>query len=73
MGNHAPKFSDELRKLLAECGLSHYRIRKDTGLDRATISRFASGKAFLSMEAMDVLADYLGWQVTVYPRKRKAK
>jgi hypothetical protein len=64
------KFSDELRKLVRESGISHYRIRMDTGLDRAVISRFVNGKAFLSVEALDTLADYLGWKTVADKRKK---
>jgi transcriptional regulator with XRE-family HTH domain len=56
-----PKFTDQLRKLFADSGYTQAELRKATGLDRATISRFVSGERFLSPKHLDAVAEFLGW------------
>jgi hypothetical protein len=65
------RFSEQLRRLYLKSGVSHYRVAKDTGLDKAAVSRFARGQAFLSQEGLDALAEYFSWDVVASPRKGK--
>jgi len=51
--------SDQLRRIIAECGISRYRIAKETGISESTLSRFCSGQRGLSLAALDTLADFL--------------
>ncbi len=37
-------FADHLRQFVLECGITRYRISKDTGIDEATLSRFLNHK-----------------------------
>ncbi len=64
-------FSNQIRKAVDECGMSRYRICKEIDLDQATMSRFMSGKGFLSEECLDRLAVLLGLQVIVQTPKGK--
>jgi hypothetical protein len=59
----SPKVSDQLRRIIADCGLSRYEISKRTGIDEATLSRFMYGERGLSMKALDRLGDSLGLTV----------
>ena len=60
--------TDVLRTAIQESGLSAYRISKDTGLVVTSIIRFANGETSLRLDKADVLADYLGLELS---RKRK--
>ena len=57
-------FLDQLRHSIATSGITPYRIAKDCGIERASLSRFINGKGGLSMENLDSLGKYLGWTVT---------
>lgn len=55
--------SERLKDAIANCGVTRYRIAKDTEIEESALSRFMSGKRGLSMEAIDRLLDYLGLEV----------
>lgn len=55
--------TQQVREHLENCGESRYQVAKDTGLDQATLSRFASGQVGLSSKALDKLGLYLGLSV----------
>lgn len=56
-------FTEQLRRLIETSGQSCYRISLETGIDKATLSRFMNQKGGLSMPNLDLLAEYLGWTV----------
>jgi transcriptional regulator with XRE-family HTH domain len=56
-------FADEIRQALKKAGVSRYRIERDTGINRATLSRFVHGKAWLAEDTLNKLAVYLQLQV----------
>ena len=64
-----------MRQLIETCGHTCYRISQETGIDPATLSRFMHEKGGMSVEALDTLADHLGWSITVEtktePKTRK--
>lgn len=62
--------SDQIRAAIEASGITRYRIWKETGIDEATLSRFMSGKAGLSMKALDALADYLDLEVVMRKKRR---
>jgi len=55
----SPRLSEALRRAIADCGQSLYRISKDSGVPYATLHRFMAGKRSVSMEALDNLCAYL--------------
>jgi transcriptional regulator with XRE-family HTH domain len=57
--------SDQIRSLIEECGLTRYEIFKATGIDQATLSKFSAGKTGLSMKALDVLGEFLRFEITM--------
>ena len=65
--------SDELKLAITASGKSLNQIDRDTGIDKATLSRFLNGKGGLSIPILDRLADYLGLSITVEgkPLRRK--
>ena len=64
-----PKMTDVLKAAIEESGLSAYRISQDTGLVVSSILRFVNGETSLRLDKADVLAEYLGLELT----KRKTK
>jgi transcriptional regulator with XRE-family HTH domain len=65
------KVSDQLRRVIDDCGLSRYEISKRTGIAESTLSKFMQGERGLSMKALDRLGDALG--LTVNMRRKPSK
>ncbi|HOC70199.1 MAG TPA: helix-turn-helix transcriptional regulator [Candidatus Hydrogenedentes bacterium] len=65
------KVSDILKQQITACGLSHRELSKQSGVDRRCIGRFVKGEIMLSLEAVDVLVDFFGLELT--PKKHKQK
>ncbi len=60
--------SERLRKAITSCGVSRYRLAKDTGISESALSRFVSGKRGLDLASAGKLMDRLGMTLM---RKRK--
>lgn len=58
-------FVDSIRAAVRGSGMSLYDLAGRCEVDRAALSRFARGKAGLSIEALDRLANALGLVVVV--------
>jgi plasmid maintenance system antidote protein VapI len=71
MAGKRPRFSDELRRAVAACGLSRYRIAKTLGIAESTLSRFMSGERGLTMKCLDRLAALLDLHVAAGKRPKK--
>ena len=56
-------FTDQVRAEVASCGLSRYRISKETGIAQSILSRFMSGKQAISSDTLDALAVLLRMSV----------
>ncbi len=54
------KLSDQLRKAVLASDKTRYQLWKETGIDQATLSKLVKGKAGLSTDAWDRLAEALG-------------
>jgi hypothetical protein len=48
---------DSIRQLVLDSGVSCYEICKQTGIDKASLSRFVNGERGLSEDAMNQLAN----------------
>ena len=75
MAHRRTKLSDQLRLAIEASGKSLNQIDRDTGIDKATLSRFVNGKGGLSIPVLDLLADYLKLNITMKgkPIRRKGK
>jgi transcriptional regulator with XRE-family HTH domain len=62
------RFSDQIRDAVNASGMSRYAICKAIGFNQGAMSRFMAGKAGLSMEMLDLLAELLGLAVVTRPR-----
>ena len=50
---------------------TRYRIAKDTGISQAHLSRLMSGERGLSIDTLERLADYLGLEIVIRPKRRR--
>jgi transcriptional regulator with XRE-family HTH domain len=66
-------FSDQIRNAVDRSGMSRYAICSAIRLDQATMSRFMSRKAGLSLAVLDKLADWIGLDVVARPESNKGK
>jgi plasmid maintenance system antidote protein VapI len=56
--------SEVLRRAIQESGLALLKIAADTGVERASISRFVRGERSLRLDMADKLAAYFGLRLT---------
>jgi transcriptional regulator with XRE-family HTH domain len=70
MGKRRIQLSEQIRRALADCGMTRYAVSKATGIDQATLSRFMSGERGLPMKTLDVLADFLDLNIIVGKRPK---
>jgi transcriptional regulator with XRE-family HTH domain len=64
---------NRLRKVLQREKVTAYRLWKDLDIDQGQLSRFFSGKESLSLEALERVADHLGYDLVLVKRKRARK
>ncbi len=64
------KVSDQLRRLVRDCGWSCYAISKQTGVSETALSRFLSGERGLSGKALDRIGEFLELEVVQRRSKR---
>lgn len=59
-----------MRKAIEASGQSRYRISQETGIAESVLSRFMRGETGLTVETGERLADYLGLEIVVRPKRR---
>jgi transcriptional regulator with XRE-family HTH domain len=52
--------SGALRRAIRDSGLSYLKLEQETGVHRASVSRFVAGDRSLRLDVADKLAAYLG-------------
>ena len=62
---------DDIRKAIKASGKSRYRIWKDTGISEGQLSELMAGTKGLSIEALERLAEYLGLEIIIRPKRRR--
>jgi len=62
-----------IRKAIDESGQTRYQISQRTGIAQSQLSRLMSGERGLSVEGIETLADYLGLEIVIRPRRRAGK
>lgn len=70
MAKQTKPFSDQLREIVAECGIQPAEIARQTGIDKSTLSRFLSGERGLPMATLDTLAEFLRLEVRLIEPRR---
>ncbi|MGQ9649524.1 MAG: helix-turn-helix domain-containing protein [Phycisphaerae bacterium] len=63
---------DEIRKAMKASGKTRYRLWKETGIDQSHLFKLWNGKAGLSVENLEHLAEALELEIIIRPAKRKA-
>jgi len=65
--------SEQLRQAIEKSPETYYRIAKDAGIDWGTLQRFVDGsRPNIRIETVDKLCAYLGLELTVTARNRRA-
>jgi transcriptional regulator with XRE-family HTH domain len=65
---------DDFREAIAASDKSRYRLWKETGIGQSQLSRLMSGDEGLSVENLEKLAEAMGLEIILRPKKaRKAK
>ena len=66
------RLHEEIKAVMANKGVTAYRVHKETGIDQAALSKFFSGERALVSETVYTLLDFLGYELTI-KKKRKSK
>jgi transcriptional regulator with XRE-family HTH domain len=61
-----PKITDQLRRIIDTCGLTRYRIAKETGISESALSRLLSGERGVSAKALDKLGALLDLELVMH-------
>jgi plasmid maintenance system antidote protein VapI len=61
--NNVAPISDPLRRAIAESGVAHKQLERETGVTRASIMRFVRGTQFLRLDMADRLAAFFGLEL----------
>ncbi len=64
---------NRLREVLIRERVTAYRLWKDLGIDRSQLSKFFHGKVNISLEMLEQIADYLGYDLLLVKRNRSRK
>jgi len=63
------KLLDEIREAIKASAKSRYRLSKETSIPQSQLSRLMTGEKGLSFDAMERLAEALGLEIIVRPKK----
>jgi len=63
--------STSLRAAIQECGLTLYRLAKESGVDAAVLGRFVKNERDLNLQTADRICNALGLELR--PTKREVK
>jgi len=63
--------SEQLRQAIMTAPESRYRIARGSGVSEGQLSRFVRGESGLTLDTVDVLAEYLELEVVRRPKRRR--
>lgn len=66
-------FTECIKKLIDDSGLSRNRICVECRIDPSAMSRFMSGEREISLASLDKIAAYLGWTIVSKSKSTKGK
>ena len=64
---------NRLRDILKREGVTAYRVWKDLRIDQGQLSRFFKGVNNISLDKLEQIADYLGYDIVFVKRNRSRK
>lgn len=64
---------DAICKAIEASDKTQYRIAKDLGISQSQLSRLMTGERGLSIDTMERLADYLGLEIMIRPKRKQRK
>jgi len=64
---------NRLKEVLERERVTAYRLWKELGIDQGHLSKFFNGKVNISLEMLEQIADYLGYDLVLVKRKRPRK
>lgn len=67
------KLTDSIRAAVKAHDQTAYAIAKGANVARSQISRLLSGESGMSVDTIERLADYLGFQITIEPKRKTKK
>jgi len=73
MSKKRKPISDQLRDAVRNAEVSRYRISQETGIAQGQLSRFVHGQSRLSLDTIDLLAEYLELEVISKQNTRKRR
>ena len=62
-----------LREVLKREGVTAYRLWKDLGIHQSQLSKFFHGRVNISLEMLEQIAGYLGYDLVLVKRKSSKK
>ena len=62
-----------IKTAIKASGQSRYRISQETGIAQSQLSRLMRGRTGLTVTTLETLADYLGLEIVIHPKRRRAK
>ena len=65
------KALNDIRRAIKASSLTRYAMSKATDIDQAQLSRLMVGKTGLSVASLERLADCLGLEIVIRPKRRK--
>ena len=70
MNKRESALTNVLKAAIEKCGLTYYRIAKDTGIDETNLGRFMRGDMSIRLDKADILAAYLGLRLVSNPNAK---
>ena len=64
---------DEIKRAIDASGKTRYRIAQEADIAQSQLSRLMRGDAGLSVDSVERLADYLGLEITIRPKRGRTK
>ncbi len=73
MMTYMRRLLDEIRDAIEASGKTRYRIAQESGIAESVLSRLMSGERGLSIDTLEQMADYLGLEIIIRPKRRKGR
>jgi DNA-binding Xre family transcriptional regulator len=68
-----PTLSEQLRKIVADCPVSLCELSRQTGINKAVLSKFARGQRGMLLESLDKLGQHFKLRLVSEEKPQKPK